>query len=1225
MAQQNLRTVVTIGGSVDNTFSTIGDSLTALGTQIDQISQKIINFGKDSVETYVQYDDAMRETQAVGGYTTREMERLDALNRQIAQTSTYTNLQSANALVLIAQAGLKIADVEALLPETLDLAMAGNLDLADSVDYLISSIQSLGYEMDYADELVDQMAKTASIGMTDIDTLGESLMRLGSGAQMFAGGSVEILSILSAMSQFGHDQRGSQGGTWLRNFMLSLAAPAGSIDDIVDAMEQLGIAQEEIDEYAENHSNGVAASAVQSLIDDGLRIYDEKGKLLPAIDIIKSLRDTVRGSGEYADDLTELTGALNDAGGDLDAFVQNTEGLTDNALYNVFAKIFGKRGITTALNLISISDEEWAEIVGDVQNSEGFAESMAETMQGGLGGALREFEAAWTELKTTFGETIAPEVEGVADFLHDTSVAISNMDEDKLDAIVAAMEVLAVAGPGLLLTGGAFRLIGYLLTPAGGIGLGLTALTAAVAAMKKLSEMDMNDNFGDMDLNGEALSAYIVGLGEDFTAAYEDVNEFNAALEKSVEDYTLASQTFSGDLLTAMLTSATLTEADITNLQNLGNQMYTHLVEGITLSTAASMSYFQMLFGGEGEAEYDPQYQEIINLTNQSYLDALATAEELSQGLRDALTSAFDDGTISQDEYAEIQSWMQSYNDAMAKAAAEAQAEEDYASMQMLLHKAQTASYDEIKAVAGETQAERDRLLAEAEDEYLNQRFKLEYRYNQAIANGTMIDGQYVTAADRDTALAALEARYGEHVAYQSSRYDDILTKLWESSISQSDLGTAYTELGALADRVMRGELTAETAVGLFKDLYGSNAYAGETDFLGNNKRTQLGEYLARMIAGYGGYEGLVSKAEYYDSIGESAMAESLRRLYTMQQINDNFAQTGVLNYSGVWESLFGDSAIFSSAADEYGMYRAQRKAYEETMAGYVPTYSTDIARRTIEAFGGENGPIGSVFSAIGKAIEEGNAWLIHDAEAVLSKAESAEYARMYTSLSEVYDFDKVLSELHPEHIDSSYSDHVAMYSLMYGEASKNTDDYRIAVTVEPVVPEGAVEETAGEMADGLTADAAVVGLYDSAVEERASAQAYLTENPGEWTVKTRRTGGLPDGLPDSLSLYADGGRATEASIFGEAGPEWAIPEEHTPNTASLIWRAAQASGYTWDDIAEANGQNNGGGGGTTLVYSPTIIAADATGVAQKLKEDKEELERWIKERELKDKIAVYA
>ena len=42
-------------------------------------------------------------------------------------------------MVLIAQAGLDVNDIYSLLPSVLDLAMAGNLDLADSVDYLLST------------------------------------------------------------------------------------------------------------------------------------------------------------------------------------------------------------------------------------------------------------------------------------------------------------------------------------------------------------------------------------------------------------------------------------------------------------------------------------------------------------------------------------------------------------------------------------------------------------------------------------------------------------------------------------------------------------------------------------------------------------------------------------------------------------------------------------------------------------------------------------------------------------------------------------------------------------------------------------------------------------------------------------------------------------------------------------------------------------------------------
>lgn len=1246
MGQQTLQTIIAISGRVDNSFGQIGEALIGLGSQIDGISQKIIDFGKESVETYVKYDDAMRETQAVGGYTAAEMEKLDALNRQIAQTTTYSNLQSANAMVLIAQAGMGVEDTYSLLPSVLDLAMAGNLDLADSVDYLLSSLTSMGYGMEYASTLTDQMAKTAAIGMTDIDTLGESMMRLGSASGEFFSSSEEILTILSAMSQFGHDQRGAQAGTWLRNFMLSLAAPAGSIDDIVDAMEQLGIAQEEIDAYAENKSNGQAAMAVQSLMEQGLKVYDEHGKLLPAIDIIKSLRDTVRGSAEYSQDLTELTGALNAAGGDIDSFLANTEGLTDNALYNVFAKIFGKRGITTAMNLISISDEEWDQTFAEIVNADGFAQSMSDTMQGGLGGALRELEAAYTEFQTTIGESLAPAVENVAVWLKEIVTGLSNMDEGTLDALVSGVSVIAAAGPGLLLAGSAFRLIGYLLTPAGGIGLGLVALTAAAAAVKELSEADMAGNFGDMKLDAQSLSEYVVGLGADFKTAYSEVNEFNAALEQSVTDYTNASQTFSSELLTAMLTGTTLTEDAKTKLQGLGRDMYKSLVEGINNSTAASMSYFEMLFGGEGTAEYDPQYQEIISLTNQSYLDALATAESLSQGLRDALTSAFDDGTVSADEYAEIQSWMQSYNDAMSKAAAEAQREQDYVTQQMLFHKAQTASYDEIKELASEVQTERDSLLASAEEEYLKERFKLEYR-----------------GASEET-LSALDAQYKRHVTEQSAKYDGILTRLWESSIEQSDLGTAYDELEGLADRVLGGELSAESAVKLFKDAYGKNELAGDSLWWWDDRtRTQLGEYLARMIASYGGYEGLTAKADYYDSVGDAESANNLRRLYAMQQINDNFASTGVLNYNGVLATLFGDSTIFSSAADEYGIMQAQKSPFLEYMQDYISSYTAETARQTAAAFSGENGRMDDYLAEVGKGQ---NANDVNGAWSKMSKTARSEYQRMVESLRAVYDFDKVLADETNVFAQdgSAFQDDAAVYSLLYGNASHDLEKYKITAEIDPVLDEGAVQDAAGsqeikvpvepevpEDTGELEMPSTVTGAAEAAQAAHSDAQSvmddplaqavHVSDNGSAAATRgaiastfstpitqyinvVQRGGG---GLMNRLAKYADGGRADEPSIFGEAGPEWAIPEEHSERTAWLLDAARQASGFTWPELLTRNGGLNAGGGNTPsqLIYSPTIIANDANGVEQRLIEDKARLEKWYQDKQLHDDVEVYA
>lgn len=112
------------------------------------------------------------------------------------------------------------------------------------------------------------------------------------------------------------------------------------------------------------------------------------------------------------------------------------------------------------------------------------------------------------------------------------------------------------------------------------------------------------------------------------------------------------------------------------------------------------------------------------------------------------------------------------------------------------------------------------------------------------------------------------------------------------------------------------------------------------------------------------------------------------------------------------------------------------------------------------------------------------------------------------------------------------------------------------------------------------------------------------------------------------LSLFADGGRSEEPAIFGEDGAEWAIPEEHSSRTAQLLDAARRGSGFTWKEILERNGGLNANpqsGGSRTLVYSPTIYARDADGVEARLLEDKARLEKWWRERALREEVEVYA
>lgn len=168
------------------------------------------------------------------------------------------------------------------------------------------------------------------------------------------------------------------------------------------------------------------------------------------------------------------------------------------------------------------------------------------------------------------------------------------------------------------------------------------------------------------------------------------------------------------------------------------------------------------------------------------------------------------------------------------------------------------------------------------------------------------------------------------------------------------------------------------------------------------------------------------------------------------------------------------------------------------------------------------------------------------------------------------------------------------------------------------VTDDGTAEETRAEIeqvfADPITQEIQIAYKGGSTYVQKSTPGVIHTPGKGLFS--------------NMLSLFAEGGRSEEPAIFGEDGPEWAIPEEHSSRTAQLLDAARRGSGFTWKEILERNGGLNANpqsGGSRTLVYSPTIYARDADGVEARLLEDKARLEKWWRERALHEEVEVYA
>jgi len=109
--------------------------------------------------------------------------------------------------------------------------------------------------------------------------------------------------------------------------------------------------------------------------------------------------------------------------------------------------LFGDRAGPAMLTLIRAGGDGIRDYTAALEDCDGAAQRMAETMEGGVGGSLRELEGAVETLSITFGDLIAdalmPAIEGA------TSLAnwISDLDEGTRRVIVTTGLLAAATGP----------------------------------------------------------------------------------------------------------------------------------------------------------------------------------------------------------------------------------------------------------------------------------------------------------------------------------------------------------------------------------------------------------------------------------------------------------------------------------------------------------------------------------------------------------------------------------------------------------------------------------------------------------------------------------------------------------------------------------------------------------------------------------------------------------
>lgn len=230
ITSQELETVIKKADKYGTALSKVGKGLTA------GVTLPIIALGTAAFKTSSEFESTMSKVQAISAATTEEMQALTDKAIEMGAKTKFSAKESADAFTYMAMAGWNAQQMIDGISGIMSLAAADGLDLATTSDIVTDALTAFGLQAKDSAHFADVLAQASSSANTNVSLLGESFKFVAPVAGAL-GFSVEDVSIaLGLMANSG--LKGSQAGTALRASLANLVKPT---DAMIGVMDSLGI------------------------------------------------------------------------------------------------------------------------------------------------------------------------------------------------------------------------------------------------------------------------------------------------------------------------------------------------------------------------------------------------------------------------------------------------------------------------------------------------------------------------------------------------------------------------------------------------------------------------------------------------------------------------------------------------------------------------------------------------------------------------------------------------------------------------------------------------------------------------------------------------------------------------------------------------------------------------------------------------------------------------
>lgn len=416
----------------------LGEGITELGGSMTMgLTVPIVAAGGAATSMAAGFDDAMSQVQGALGGASTDMDGLRDLALQLGADTVFSATESAQAMVELAKGGLTEAQIKGgALAASMDLAAAGQLNLADAAATTVQMMGSFGLGAGDAARIANALAGAANASSADVSDLTQAMSQCSAQASL-AGWSLEDTA--AALALFAdHGVKGSDAGTSLKTMLQRLAAPTDQ-----------------------------AAEAIAAY---GLNIRDSNGKMKDISGI--------------ADELTGKLGGLSDA--ERDAALQTIFG-SDASRAAAILMQSGSEGL--AKYIAATNDATAAETMANAQKGElswalenmgGAVESAAIAFGTALAPAITAVAGVIGNVAEAFASLPAGVQTGIAVVL--ALVAALGPLLMVIGSVVAALPAIS---EGFAVLGGALAIP---LAPAAAVVAAISAIAAAIYAAWTTSE-----------------------------------------------------------------------------------------------------------------------------------------------------------------------------------------------------------------------------------------------------------------------------------------------------------------------------------------------------------------------------------------------------------------------------------------------------------------------------------------------------------------------------------------------------------------------------------------------------------------------------------------------------------------------------------------------------------------------------------------------------------------